>query len=59
MNSARLLAKTEALLVGISSGASLKAVSDLATSEEYAGKNLVVILPDGAEKYLSTELFNA
>lgn len=54
---ARELVKTEGLLVGISSGAALWAVSRLAALEENAGKNIAVIFPDGGEKYLSTGLF--
>ena len=54
---ARLLAKREGYLVGISSGAALFAATKLAKCREYEGKNLVVILPDGGDRYLSTELF--
>lgn len=54
---ARMLAKTEGLLVGISSGAAMTIALDLARSEEYAGKNIVVLLPDTGERYLSTDLF--
>ena len=55
---ARLLGKSEGILVGISAGASLYAVSELAKREENKNKNIVTVLPDGAEKYLSTELFD-
>ncbi len=53
----RTLAKTEGLLVGISSGAALHASVVLAKKEENKEKNIVVILPDTGERYLSTELF--
>lgn len=55
---ARTLARTDGILVGISSGAALWAATEFAKKEEYAGKNIVVILPDTGLRYLSTELFN-
>lgn len=54
---ARMLGKTEGILVGISSGAALFAALKLAVQEEYAGKNIVVLLPDGGDRYLSSSLF--
>ena len=54
---ARRLAREEGILVGISSGAAVAAAVRLARLDEFAGKTIVVILPDGAERYLSTALF--
>lgn len=53
----RILAKNEGILVGISSGAALFAATQIALKSENYGKNIVVILPDTGERYLSTDLF--
>ncbi|OFX16310.1 MAG: cysteine synthase A [Armatimonadetes bacterium RBG_16_58_9] len=59
MEYARRLFREEGILVGISCGAAMAVADRLARTDEFAGKNIVVILPDAAERYLSTALFEA
>lgn len=54
---ARDVAKSDGLLVGISSGAVIHAASQIAARSENEGKNIVILLPDTGERYLSTSLF--
>jgi len=58
INTAKMLAKEEGLLVGISSGANVWATMQVASRDEFRGKTLVTVLCDTAERYMSTELFD-
>ena len=55
---AKIVPSIEGMLVGISSGASLKVAIDYAKKEENTNKNIVVLFPDSGDRYLSTDLFN-
>ena len=52
-----MLAKTEGILAGISSGAALFAATEIAKRPENAGKHIVVLLPDTGDRYLSTPMW--
>ena len=54
---ARLMASKQGILVGISSGAALCAALEIAKDEKYKGKNIVVLMPDSGERYMSVDLF--
>lgn len=57
LSTGKMIGKTEGYLVGITGGAAVWAAMELAKREENRGKNIVVLLPDGGDKYLSTALF--
>lgn len=57
MKMGRMMGKKEGVLVGISAGAALYAAAELAKRPENKGKNIVILLPDTGDRYLSTELF--
>lgn len=57
LHAARELGRLEGVLVGISGGAALWAATQLASRPEWAGKTIVAIMPDGADRYYSTNLF--
>ena len=58
MQMANEVAKTEGILIGISSGASVWTAIQLAQREEYKGKTIVALLPDTGERYLSTGIYS-
>jgi cysteine synthase A len=54
---ARALASEEGIMVGVSAGAAMAAAKRIAARDEMAGKMVIVILPDGGERYVTTPLF--
>ena len=54
---ANAIAKLEGILVGISSGAAVAAAAEISSRDEYKGKNIVVILPDSGDRYMSSGVF--
>lgn len=54
---ANAIAKLEGILVGISSGAAVAAAAEISSRDEYRGKNIVVILPDSGDRYMSSGVF--
>ena len=57
LETGRMISRTEGILVGISSGAALFAGVQLAQRKEFEGKNIVILLPDNGDRYLTTKLF--
>lgn len=57
INTARLLGKSEGVLCGISGGAALSAAISIAKSDAYSGKNIVIIIPDNGDHYLTAGLY--
>jgi cysteine synthase A len=58
METARMTARLEGIPIGISSGAALAAAMEIGARDDYAEKQIVVVLPSFAERYLSTSLFD-
>jgi cysteine synthase A len=56
---ARRLARVEGIMAGISSGAALHAALAVASRDDAAGKTIVVLLPDSAERYITSDLFSS
>ena len=58
LNTGKIIAQKEGIMVGISSGAAIFAAAEIAKKAENTSKTIVVLLPDGGDRYLSTQMYN-